>query len=130
VTGVGVVMVISSRVKLGLIFGIVCIVLTGFSFLLFEVGEGEWDNPECEGGWNFFNDCEYEQTNWEKTAEDFGCFFLVVAICVLIVSILMFLSAALAYWKGEVVDFVPTATATAVIEDEFAELESELDLIG
>ena len=46
--GIGVVMVISSRVKLGLIFGIVCIVLTGFSFLLFEVGKGEFAEFESE----------------------------------------------------------------------------------
>jgi hypothetical protein len=125
-------MAISDRTKVGLIFTAISIVLIGLGILLMELGEGEWDEPECEGGWNFFNDCGYEQTESEKSVQDIGCGFGSAGICGLLVAAKVLLSEGFRQLFGKKsnnqgeIDFVPASTSAPVIEDEFAELDKEL----
>ena len=125
-------MAISDRTKVGLIFTAISIVLIGLGILLDQLGEGEWDDPGCEGGWNFFNDCEYEQTESEKSVQDIGCGFGIAGICGFLVAAKVLLSEGFKRLFGRgsndqgEIDIVLASTSTPVIEDEFAELDEEL----
>jgi|ETNmetMinimDraft_1059919.scaffolds.fasta_scaffold135949_2 hypothetical protein len=127
-------MAISNRTKVGLIFAAISIVLIGLGILLIKLGEGEWNDPECEGHWDLFglSDCEYEQTESEKSAEDLGVGFGCAGICSFVVAVWMLFSEGFRRLFGKKsndqgeIDFVPASTSAPVIEDEFAELDEEL----
>ena len=127
-------MAISDRVKVGLIFTAISIVLIGFGTLLIYLGEGEWNDPECEGSWDLFgwSDCEYEQTESEKSVQDIGCGFGIAGICGFLVAAKVLLSEGFKRLFGRgsndqgEIDIVLASTSTPLIEDEFAELDEEL----
>jgi hypothetical protein len=110
-------MALDERVKTRLIFLGFFIVLIGLSILMIKFGEGEWNDPECEGYWDLFglSDCEYEQTRTEESLQNFGGFFGVVGVCGFFITVLMLLSASIQLIFGRASD------------DELAELEDELD---
>ena len=92
-------MALDDRVKTRLIFLGFFIILIGLSILMIGAGEGEWNDPECEGSWDLFNlsDCEYEQTPTEKSLEDIGSLLAGVGLCGFFITILMLFWAT--FWS-------------------------------
>jgi len=113
-------MALDERVKTRLIFLGFFIVLIGLSILMIKFGEGEWNDPECEGYWDLFglSDCEYEQTPTEESLQDFGGLFGVVGVCGFFITTLMLLSMSI------------RLIFAGAPDDELADLEVELDSLN
>ena len=110
-------MALDERVKTRLIFLVFFIVLIGLSILMIIFGDGEWNDPECEGSWDLFglSDCEYEQTPTEETMQGIGGVLVSIGICGFFITTLMLLSATI------------RLIFTGAPDDELAVLEDELD---
>ena len=117
-------MALDERVKTRLIFLGFFIVLIGLSILMIGAGQGEWNDPECEGSWDLFNlsDCEYEQTPTEKSLEDIGSLLAGVGLCGFFITVLMLLSTTIRLIFAGAPD-----DELAVLEDELDSLENILD---
>ena len=110
-------MAMDGRVKTRLVFLGIFSVLIGLSILMHNAGEGEWNDPECEGSWDLFgwSDCEYEQTRTEESLQGFGILFGLVGLCGFFITTLMLLSATI------------RLIFAGAPDDELAELDDELD---
>ena len=110
-------MALDEWVKTRLVFLGIFSVLIGLSILMHNAGEGEWNDPECEGSWDLFgwSDCEYEQTRAEESLQGFGILFGLVGLCGFFITILMLFLAT--FWS----------IFTDAPDDELAVLEDELD---
>ena len=99
-------MALDERVKTRLIFLGFFIVLIGLSILMIKFGEGEWNDPECEGYWDLFglSDCEYEQTPTEKSLQDIGGLLAGVGLCGFFITTLMLVSASIRLIFGRAFD--------------------------
>ena len=117
-------MALDDRVKTRLIFLGFFIILIGLSILMIGAGEGEWNDPECEGSWDLFgwSDCEYEQTRTEESLQGFGILFGLVGLCGFFITTLMLLSATIRLIFAGAPD-----DELAVLEDELDSLENILD---
>ena len=94
------------HVKTRLVFLGIFAALIGLSILMIKFGEGEWNDPECEGYWDLFNlsDCEYEQTPTEKSLQDIGGLLAGVGLCGFFITTLMLVSASIRLIFGRAFD--------------------------
>ena len=117
-------MAIPERVMARLVFLGGFIVLLGLSILMIESGQGEWNDPECEGSWDLFglSDCEYEQTPTEESLEGLGYLIGFVGLCGFFITTLMLLSVSIQLLFGRASD-----DGLVGLEDELDPLENILD---
>ena len=131
---------LSTRMKFGLGFAVVSVVLFSFSYwqISSSLDEAQTDGVDC-GGWDPFDpfeslfDIECESNSGDDGVLDWGCSACCLGLIFGFSAGWIFLSALLSLifgWdlQGKVdVNFVAPPSEPPVEEDEFADLEAELD---
>ncbi len=126
-------------------FGLICLILAfitiGLSYSLFEEAEESAKEDEvvvevdCVGGIECFF-TPWGWRIWGGPTGDFGARACCIGICLTLVSVLILLSGfhGLIFGKKSEddvdVNFVAPPSEPPEIEDEFADLEAELDALG
>ena len=135
---VGVTMALSERVKVGLVFSALSVVFIGISvgMNLSAQDEYESDNVDCSG-WNplmpiiSISDVECESEDGSDDRLDYGICSCCVGLCMSFIAAWTMLSALVGLIFGKKseseVNFVAPPSEPPEIEDEFADLEAELD---
>ena len=141
--GLGGIVPLSTRMRFGLGFAVVSVVLFTLSYwqISSSLDEAQADGLDC-GGWNPFDpfvslyDIECESNSGDDEILDWGCSACCLGLILGLSAGWIFLSALLSLifgWspEGKVnVDFVAPPSEPPGEENEFADLEAELGSLG
>ena len=140
----GCIVALHKRIKDGLVYAAISAGLIGLSVLMFVIIEGDevtntecWESGSFEYGgvtwWTWDEGCgetsDTVYSSWDETLANCGCLFCCSGLIMVVASSWKLFSGVIAVLIGktESVQLVTVEENTIAVEDEFEDLERELD---